>query len=67
MLGEMPRIGKRFENLDRYGEVRCLVSKYSQVYYHIKDDTIKIIAVWDCRRNPEVLLNTILDYFRELE
>ncbi len=32
-----------------------VVRKRHKVIYHVNDDIIEVVAVWDCRRNPDLL------------
>lgn len=53
-----PKAGKKEPDLEKRKILyRCLVTKvrnYKLVYY-IEDDLVHIIAVWDCRRDPQEL------------
>ena len=69
LLEQFPRLGKRcfWEEVAAY-EVRCVVvDKLIKVFYLIHEEKIYVVMVWDVRRNPVVLEDMLLDYFRKME
>lgn len=62
-LGEMPRIGTAIDKWSKYGEIRKVVHKQDNIYYHVKDDQLVIIMVWDTRQSPLRLENMVLRYY----
>lgn len=36
-----------------------LLSKHNKLIYYIKEDEIRIVDIWDMRRNPEILAKRI--------
>lgn len=56
ILETNPLIGMKEPLLfDRAFEYRYLVKKYYEIIYRVDQTFIKIIAVFDCRQNPEKL------------
>jgi plasmid stabilization system protein ParE len=49
MLSRFPFMGRQLTNR----EERVLVKDHYQIYYLIEGEEIKILRVWDSRRNPE--------------
>ncbi|MFN8207295.1 MAG: type II toxin-antitoxin system RelE/ParE family toxin [Bacteroidales bacterium] len=51
-LGKHPYLGKNLPNTD----VRYIVKDYYILFYKIYPDEIRILHLWDSRRNPDDLL-----------
>lgn len=51
LISIYPEIGKRFDDK----EVRFFVKDYYQIFYKIAGDEIRILHIWDSRRNPDDL------------
>lgn len=64
ILRSQPRIGRLCRDMSMFGEVRCLTFKQNQIFYKIVGDRIEIAVVWVSRRDPEQLIDRLLDYFR---
>lgn len=65
-LGSMPQMGMVVNEWSKYGEVRKVRYKQNNIFYHIKEERLIIIIVWDTRQNPQRLKQTILRYFISL-
>ena len=50
-LKNFPGMGRLLEN----SEIRFLVVDYYQIFYKYSDKEIRILHIWDSRRNPEDL------------
>ncbi len=50
-LKKYPYIGRKLEN----SELRFIVKDHYQIFYKVYDDEIRIIHIWDSRRNPDDL------------
>ncbi|RLD62456.1 MAG: hypothetical protein DRJ05_00320 [Bacteroidetes bacterium] len=51
-LKHFPQMGRLLENT----EIRFLVVDYYQIFYNFSDTEIRILHLWDSRRNPEDLI-----------
>ena len=51
-LSKHPLLGKRIENM----EVRYIVKDYYLIFYKIYPTEVRILHLWDSRRNPEDLV-----------
>lgn len=51
LLSRFPLLGRQVENL----EERVFVKDHYQIFYLDEEDAIKILHLWDSRRNPEEL------------
>ena len=52
LLKSFPEMGKLIRNT----EIRFLVKDYYQIFYKYSDDEIRILHIWDSRRNPDDLI-----------
>ena len=52
LLKRFPKIGIRINNTDK----RFLVKDYYQIFYKYSDNEIRILHIWDSRRNPNDLI-----------
>lgn len=50
-LLEYPNIGRKLEN----SELRFIVKESYQIFYKVQGDDVRILHIWDSRRNPEDL------------
>lgn len=51
LLSRFPQLGRQLENQDE----RVFVKDHYQIFYLDEEDAIKILHLWDSRRNPEEL------------
>jgi len=51
-LNSFPQMGRILKNT----EIRFLVVDYYQIFYKITDVEIRILHIWDSRRNPDDLI-----------
>jgi len=51
LLSRFPQLGRHLENR----EERVFVKDHYQIFYLDEEDAIKILHLWDSRRNPEEL------------
>lgn len=51
LLSRFPQLGRQLENRDE----RVFVKDHYQFFYLDEEDVIKILHLWDSRRNPEEL------------
>jgi len=51
-LNSFPQMGRILKNT----EIRFLVVDYYQIFYKITDIEIRILHIWDSRRNPNDLI-----------
>ncbi len=51
-LKNFPEMGRQLENTD----LRFLVKEYYQIFYKYSKNEIRILHIWDSRRNPEDLI-----------
>ena len=60
LLMLFPSLGKPcFEDVAIGLSYRALASKHHQLVYYLEDDTVNIVAVWDNRKDPELLRNRL--------
>ena len=60
ILPHSPRVGQReFLLEDQEVEYRRLVEGNYKIIYHIIDDTVRIVDIWDCRREPTTLCERV--------
>lgn len=60
LLSVNPYLGKAEQELGRKTEqYRFLVCGDYKIYYYIKEQSIKIALLWDCRRNPKRLFDRL--------
>lgn len=52
LLSEFPELGRQVENKAE----RFFIKDAYQIFYMFDEDTIKILHIWDTRRNPDDLL-----------
>ena len=48
-LKDFPEMGRQLENTN----IKFLVIEYYQIFYKFSEDEIKVLHVWDSRRNPD--------------
>lgn len=48
-----PELGILIED---FRNIRVLIKGNFKIFYQIKETTIEIISVWDCRQNPDKLI-----------
>ena len=61
LLEKMPELG-HFEPLlshHEQGYRSIVINRLNKLIYYIKDQTVLIAAIWDCRREPKKLANDI--------
>jgi plasmid stabilization system protein ParE len=51
-LEKFPKLGRRLENT----EIHFIVRENYQIFYKYKDEEIRILHIWDSRRDPEDLI-----------
>ncbi len=51
-LRHFPKMGRQLEDT----EIRFLVVDYYQIFYKCTDSEIRILHLWDSRRNPDELI-----------
>jgi plasmid stabilization system protein ParE len=51
ILWEFPALGRSLPNSD----IRFIVRDYYQIFYRISQNDIRILHIWDSRRNPDCL------------
>ncbi|MEX0982616.1 MAG: type II toxin-antitoxin system RelE/ParE family toxin [Bacteroidales bacterium] len=51
-LSKHPSLGKRLENT----EVRYIVKDYYLIFYKVYANEVRILHLWDSRRNPDDLI-----------
>lgn len=51
LLSRFPLLGRQLDDRDE----RVFVKDHYQIFYLDEEDTIKILHLWDSRRNPEEL------------
>jgi len=51
-LKELPELGRQLEN----SEIRFLVKDHYQIFYKFIDTEIRVLHIWDSRRNPNGLI-----------
>ena len=51
-LKNFPEMGRKLEGT----EIRFLVKDHYQIFYKIYQDKVKILHIWDSRRNPDDLV-----------
>ncbi len=49
LIAQNPLIGLKTE----IESVRALITGFYQIIYEIHDQTIVVVMIWDCRRDPE--------------
>lgn len=49
LLSHLPTLGRKLEDL----EVRFFIKDHYQIFYLEDEDSIKILHIWDTRRNPK--------------
>lgn len=60
LLSTNPLLGKEDKDLaTRSMQYRFLVCGDYKVYYYIRNNSIKIALIWDCRQNPLRLLDKL--------
>lgn len=52
LLKSFPEMGRLIENT----EIRFLVKDYYQIFYKYSDKEIRILHIWNSRRNPDDLI-----------
>ena len=56
ILPHTPRAGQREWSLEEEPqEFRRLIEGNYKIIYYVEDETIRIVDIWDCRRDPETL------------
>ncbi len=61
VLAHNPRGGEREWLLeDQPEEFRRLVEGAHKIVYYIEDEIVKIVAIWDCRRDPSDMRRSVL-------
>jgi len=50
-LLKYPNIGRKLDD----SEIRFIVKDSYQIFYKVQDDEVRILHIWDSRRNPEDL------------
>ncbi|OYT12721.1 MAG: hypothetical protein B6I19_08870 [Bacteroidetes bacterium 4572_114] len=52
LLKSFPKMGRPYKNT----EIRFLVKDYYHIFYKYSDNIIKVLHIWDSRRNPDDLI-----------
>ena len=61
LLEKMPELGHLEPLLSHHeqGYRSIVINRLNKLIYYIKDQTILIAAIWDCRREPKKLANDL--------
>jgi len=55
LLARFPYMGPTVQDLEPPGRYRQLVRGWHRIIYRVEGNTLFILRVWDCRRNPQDL------------